>query len=139
MKKRHDWAFVSSYVSSTLFPGYRNLWCACRNCGRGRDFYIEPNAPLQLPKRGKCACGLFDDLERMSNEGYRIFWKAGFFYAFDQFGSGSGRRNPYAGKDNLRGEGDYRLLLYSPTALHNFEELCPAKSLIGKIQAWWRK
>ena len=94
VKKRHDWAFVGTYVSSTLFPGYRNLWCACRNCGRGRDFYIEPNAPFQLPKKGEDAYGLFGDLEWMSREGYRILWRGDFFYTFDQFGSGSGKRNP---------------------------------------------
>ena len=135
--KGHDWAFIGSYVSSTLFPGDRSFWCACRNCGRGRDFYIEPNAPLKLPKKYEDAYPLFDDLERMSKEGYRILWGGSFFYTFDQFGSGSGKRNPYAShRDHWCGEGDYKRLLQGD--LYD-EELCPAKNLIGKIQSWWRK
>lgn len=136
--KGHDWAYIGSYVSSTLFPGYRNFWCACRNCGAGRDFYIEPNASLKLPKRYENADLLFNTLERMAKEGYQIFYKGGFFYSFDQFGSG--KRNPYANrKSDWHTRWDYRSLLFSSGALHNFEEHCPAKSFIGKIRAWWRK
>lgn len=130
--KDHNWAFAGSYVSSTLYPRYTNLWCACRDCGRGRDFYIEPNARLQLPQRGADACRLFNDLERLRDEGYMILWVEGFFYAYDYFRH---KKNPYGPKESgWKSESVYKRLLSGAFR----EESCPAKTFVGKIRAWWR-